>query len=244
MNEILSYIQELIKIFHIFEISGFQDIIINKKSPLDGFSKFYYTNTISKSFQSKKNALSLYQNIIFSQTELQTYKSFKQEFRKIEWFYGRLLAKIAIIECLSKLGIEIQEINQIEIISDSIEKPQFIINEKLNTSKNLSEIPVHFSISHKEGRIFAAATIERNVGIDIEKIQNLSKTLTKKIYNNSDRDEYISFLSSKKLSSAEDAINTGLWCVKEATAKALGLGLKKQFKNLLIQLFHHLMIRQ
>lgn len=235
LSEILSYIQELKNSFQIREISGFQDQSLNEESSLDGYCKIYFTNINSKEKRSEKITQSPHLEKILSPNELQILHTFKKGFRKSEWFYGRLLAKLAILECLLKLKFKALKINKIEIVLGSSNKPQFKMDDNVVNSKDLSKIPIHFSISHKEGKIVATATIQRPVGIDIEKIQDFSVTLTKNILKNSDLGEFVSFLKLNQLNTTKNFINTGLWCIKEATTKAIGLGLKVDFKILSVK---------
>ena len=111
-------------------------------------------------------------------------------------------------------------------------KPQFDFLGPISSFAETMLKMINFSISHKKNLIGSIGSLSLPVGIDIEALRHFSPTFSKKIFQPSDLDEYRSFLEASGYDINEDYLKTGIWCLKEATSKAIGLGLSINFKDL------------
>lgn len=116
---------------------------------------------------------------------------------------GKLLAKFAASQ---KVGIPMRDIT---ITKTSSGKPFF---------ENIDG--VYFSISHADGAV-AVALAESEVGVDVEKIKKAPMKVAKRFFSH-DEIEYIEKNSDKNRAFFE------IWTKKEAVAKQIGEGLKRE----------------
>ncbi|RDY31932.1 4'-phosphopantetheinyl transferase family protein [Lachnotalea glycerini] len=141
----------------------------------------------------------------FSKQELLYYKDIKNQKRKEEFFYGRYLAKLAILE-LTKA--DSHNLNEISIIKNIFGYPVI--------QQNFAGLEVN--ISHKEN--FIAAIVYSNqimMGIDIENLKEVRKSLQLVA------DEQEKLLLLPKME--EEFFYKLLWTCKEALGKCLKVGI-------------------
>jgi phosphopantetheinyl transferase len=135
--------------------------------------------------------------------------------RRTDWLLGRIAAKDALRQWAKQtFNLEIAPVD-IEILATALGKP-LVRCPELEAIGSLPDI----SISHSRGYIVAAvAQPNRRIGIDIERLNWIRS------------DDWISYAFTKQeleLLPQQDFLPAilGLWCAKEAAAKALGTGLQ------------------
>ncbi len=227
-------VQNLKKCFHIDQIQEVSKLLNPRDDFLNKSCKIYFFNKQNSLSVLAKSVNNTYLTTFLSINEIQLFKHVKKNYRKYEWFFGRLLAKIAIIESLKQLNLKIPRFDKIEIVSNSSGMPRFIVHDDVNEKKYLSN-SIFFSIAHKFGNVVVASTLQNPVGIDIEKIRTFSHSFGNKFIRNLETDELSVFLKARNRVIDRNYIKTGIWCIKEATSKALGLGLKVDFQDMLIK---------
>ena len=134
--------------------------------------------------------------------------------RKTEWICGRIAAKSAVCKALSASGFELN-LNEIVINSGNDRKPEY--RAKIKSPK------MHISISHCKNAAVAVCS-GMPVGIDIETPRKFSASLLSRAIS---PDDCIGISKRKK-----DIYYTSIWCVKEAASKAMGLGMKLDFRKI------------
>ncbi len=235
MSDSLTYIENLKKKLHIAEESILPYQLPDKELGISDFCKFYSTNIRNSGMRLSDNQFNALNQDNLTLEEKAILQNFSNPYRQREWFFGRLLAKIAIFERLKPILVEVSDLNQIEIHSDSSKKPQFkILNSILSSAEEMLKT-INFSISHKKGMIGSISSLSQPVGIDIETRRVFSATFSKNVFSPSDLEEYHHFSEEKGYKIKEDSLKTGIWCLKEATSKAIGLGLSVDFKDLVIK---------
>ncbi len=156
---------------------------------------------------------------ILNENERKEYYSFKADYIKNENFLlGRLAAKDAIRQWLNDEHNETLAPLDIEIKHNGDGKP-------FASCPSLSHIQLpEISISHSnEYSIAAAAPIGKKIGIDFERIRDdlsVDDLLTAGFTQ--DEKDIIEAVDADK----RERTIIGIWCAKEAAAKALGTGLK------------------
>ena len=114
----------------------------------------------------------------------------------------------------------------IRILDNTPSRPILITPEIPDKKK------IYFSIAHSHEKIIAIASFSQ-IGADIEKIRKFPTRLLKKFLNTKDILKIFYILSnSKGFRISENEICTTFWCIKEAVSKALGLGLKLDFRKM------------
>ena len=140
--------------------------------------------------------------------------------RRTEWLLGRICAKQAVLELLSRLDIDAAEPAELRIDTNPSGRPFIIIPE----TPKLKTVP-DISISHSGEKVLGAACT-CCCGIDI---QVLSETLIEV------RDWFCSAAETAVLRSAaqSDLLGLGmLWAAKEAVRKCLNLANPVGFKKM------------
>jgi len=228
VSDSLTYIENLKRKFHVDEDFVFSDQTSPKNITPNDFCKRYLIDLNDSGIKLPD----LINQAFLTVEEQNILEKFSEPYRQKEWFFGRFLAKVAIFECLARLNLELCDLVRIEIYKHTSKKPNFtILDPILSAMKSLPET-TYFSISHKKNLIGSIGSLSLPVGIDIEALRHFSPTFSKKIFQPSDLDEYRSFLEASGYDINEDYLKTGIWCLKEATSKAIGLGLSINFKDL------------
>jgi phosphopantetheinyl transferase len=143
--------------------------------------------------------------------------------RRTDWLLGRIAAKDALRQWVKQtLNLEIAPVD-IEILSTQLGKPI----ARFPSLEIIGNIP-DISISHSRGYIVAVlGQPNMNIGIDLERLNYIR------------HDDWFSYAFTKQELDLLPQPHTlaaviGLWCAKEAVAKALGTGLQGNPNNLLI----------
>jgi phosphopantetheinyl transferase len=161
--------------------------------------------------------------------ELEHFRSFRIEKRKIEWLCGRLSAKLL----LSKfLGSPYDFLN-FDILPGADGHPAVIL--RLNRAMR---IPFNksLSISHREGGTAAALAAESgtSVGIDVELMESRSACMLEDYFSDREADMLEALPS--------DVSNYGIalgWSMKESVLKAALVGLSVPVKSVVIRRMDH-----
>lgn len=141
----------------------------------------------------------------FSQQEFLYYKNINNQKRKEEFFYGRYLAKLAIIE-LAKTNFH--NLSEIAIMKNIFGYPVIQHNPD----------GLEVNIAHKENFIGAIAYSNQiMMGIDIENLKEIRKSL----YLVADEQEKLLILPKME----EEFFYKLLWTCKEALGKCLKVGI-------------------
>lgn len=143
--------------------------------------------------------------------------------RRTDWLLGRIAAKDALRQWVKQtFNLELAPVD-IEILPTQLGKPVARFPQ-LEMVGNIPDI----SISHSRGYIVAAlAQSNMSIGIDLERLNYIRN------------DDWFSYAFTKQeldLLPQPDSLPAviGLWCAKEAAAKALGTGLQGNQNNWLI----------
>jgi 3-oxoacyl-(acyl-carrier-protein) synthase/phosphopantetheinyl transferase len=151
-----------------------------------------------------------------NKSEMKVYNSFSPS-RQKNWLLGRIAAKDAIrIHLQKEINLKIHPAS-ITIFNEATGQPCAV--SKMFKNMNIS-------ISHKEEYGVAYASMEKPVGIDIEKIINEPESLYHSVLN---KEEKVLMADMKN----EKEWFTRFWVAKEAYGKMLGKGLRgnpKQYK--------------
>ena len=159
----------------------------------------------------------------FTDKEKSEYFSKKKKF---EYLYGRILTKRSIKKLMmySDFGYHLE--HHIEILNNKPNKPDLHIITPGNVPK------INFSISHSLNKVVAVSSFNQ-IGVDIEKVRNYSPALLNKFLNPRDILKlFHCIVEYRGLSFSQNEIYTTIWCIKEAVAKASGLGLKINLRSM------------
>lgn len=167
-------------------------------------------------------------NSLFSNREFLVYKKFQNTNRKEEWLYGRFILKDLVNSHFSKKTIE--PLNKIEVVASGRYKPEIVLRgEKLY---------VDHSLSHSKDLFLAVLAKRINVliGADIEQIRDVKLTSLSYFLNRREIDEIKKLELNKR-----QALYFQYWTIKEATLKALGIGLQGSMKGIVVNAIenHH-----
>jgi phosphopantetheinyl transferase (holo-ACP synthase) len=153
-------------------------------------------------------------NSLLTPAEISIFSSFRQLSKRKEWLAGRIAAKEATKTLVQKPSGKAIDYMDMQIDCLPSGKPY------LNVNNEMHKYPI--SITHKDGQVIAVAADGSklsSIGIDLESLI-LDDGLENFILNATER-KYIEHLSGQERSYYIKCI----WSAKEATAKALGLGL-------------------
>jgi 4'-phosphopantetheinyl transferase len=156
--------------------------------------------------------------------EWEFYKTITFKKRRIEWLGGRITAKRSISSyCKKKSGITLAP-SEIKINT---------IKEGIHKGKPYVRQNCHISISHSVD--FALCAVSSNgVGIDIEKVRVMPAVLIHTAFDDVERER----IEDRKRPLANgftiDETIVLCWSFKEAFLKYLGIGLRANLKNIII----------
>ncbi len=175
-----------------------------------GIVDIYYTKTPNISSESPILPLS-----ILNGEERRVYNSYKVEHKKREFLAGRYLIKSILAYYLNI-------------------KPEdvwFIQNNygKLYLRENIGskmEKQILFNLSHSNGMVACAITLEYEVGVDIEKVDGDLIEIAKRFFSPEEIQYIFNFQDNFKNHTAYR-----LWTLKEAYIKAKGMGLSLDLKS-------------
>ncbi len=136
------------------------------------------------------------------QTHLAT---FRFEKRYKEWLAGRLAAKHAIISLYRQSDLTPQKADTFSILPDENGKPYL---------HPTPETSIDISISHSHQYAAAVSSIEKNIGIDIQKMEPKINKLTERFTTPQEKSQF------RDIGNATH-INTNIWAIKEAVKKSL-----------------------
>lgn len=141
---------------------------------------------------------------------------------------GRIAAKIAIIDHYRKEQISL-DFDDIKISNDSSGAPVFCFVDRARQKFPLPTL----SISHagNYGVATIADSYEGKVGVDIEYTSRLTEDFGNKFLSENER----RWVSEGGCEQEFYLRRTFLWCVKESYLKALGVGLRKDPRSVIVQ---------
>jgi phosphopantetheinyl transferase len=157
--------------------------------------------------------LSHYLNIC----EIEYYNSLSFTKQK-EWLLGRITAKDAIRSAIMEDTNKISHPASFTIINDSTGKP--VVSSNMYNK-------IHLSISHKKDCAVAYASLDKEVGIDIEEIKEREQGFIDLVLSDSEK-----FLLDQFQDKNEWI--TRFWAAKEAYGKYIGHGLNGNPKGITV----------
>ena len=163
--------------------------------------------------QLKENQESL--NSILHQKEINKYHSFTVEKRKDEWLAGVYAAKKAIQNFVLNAPL-----NSIWVEKDEFGKPKAFVEKRKK--------PFFVSITHSNGYAVALSSESKNIGIDLEIIEQRSDSIIDELLNKNEQ----LLVSNKKQQEIKKELITRIWTAKEAASKVLGVGLNIDLHDL------------
>ena len=155
--------------------------------------------------------------------DLAAYERQRSEHRRAEWLAARVAAKALCAEWLhARFGVR-PPANHLLIRKDSHGAPFMTLRGPWSAKLPSDAIPA-LSLSHSDGVAIAAIALDSavRVGIDIERIAARPEGFADTWLAELERELPIRDDVGKVVD--EEARLTALWCLKEATTKALGLG--------------------
>jgi phosphopantetheine--protein transferase-like protein len=158
---------------------------------------------------------------ILSPEERREYESKVAPKRAAEWLSGRAALKSGILRMAKLGGNSVPALNSVRIMNDELGRPYIAPG-----SENLGI--EHVSISHANGLAAGACAKGcrfRGFGIDIQQVESRSEAWA---------GDYFTAQELGGLNPADDRHKalTAMWCLKEATVKALGAGLRFDLKEI------------
>ncbi len=162
-----------------------------------------------------------YNQTDLSQKEYDEFRSHRTPKRAQEWLAGRLAVKKAVGRLMEKSGVPSAALASIYVHQDDLGKP------KVETSDTRSKNQLEISLSHSNGFVAAAASYHasfKGIGIDVEKVRPRSKAWV---------EDYFTDEEKRAAESSRDkwAYLTAIWSLKEASLKALGIGLRMDLQD-------------
>ena len=158
-----------------------------------------------------------------SPDDLAAYERQRSEQRRAEWLAARVAAKTLSARWLhARFGVR-PPANQLLIRKDSHGAPFMTLRGPWAEKLPSDAVPA-LSLSHSDGVAIAALAMDAaiRVGIDIEKIAARPEGFADTWLDKQER--RLTILDDHGGAVDDDARLTALWCLKEATTKALGLG--------------------
>jgi len=174
-----------------------------------------------------EGTLALCAQHVLTPSETQTFESWSNVKKRREWLLGRIAAKEAVRDLVSRFFDVALSSTDVEIYADENGKP--IVSAIQIDDKQLSPL---ISISHKNGVAVAITALEdqnncRGIGVDVEIIESKEDGFENLLLSDSELAQFKELLVSKR-----DLLLSKMWSVKEAVGKALGNGLSSNPKNL------------
>jgi phosphopantetheinyl transferase len=145
------------------------------------------------------------------------------ERRRIQWLLGRCCAKDAVRALLRDSGGPELLAADIEIVADENGRPMI-------ADRFAGNVRPAISIAHTDGLAVALASEDRRPGVDIETARIDRDAFEEAAFTKRERaliDDAAAASSSGREAGRHHRLDhaLGLWCAKEATAKAIGYGL-------------------
>jgi phosphopantetheine--protein transferase-like protein len=170
-----------------------------------------------------------------SSSEWDMYRSFPAPRRQKDWLAGRLAAKRVLQAALQDATGKAPELSSICITNHPNGAPRPSLTDWEDYQEE--DFPYHLSISHRDGRGFAAASPKDQgpLGADLERIESRAEGFAEEFFTCEELDWLETTPPSER-----NAWITVLWSTKEAALKALGMGLTVDTRSLNIKLerFH------
>ncbi|MHA1893574.1 MAG: 4'-phosphopantetheinyl transferase family protein [Candidatus Helarchaeota archaeon] len=180
----------------------------------------------------KKKPISMYLVNLSIFKNIEKQKNVINLIKKNKQYLGNLISKAAIIDILKFYNIE--NISPSNIFITRLESGQPNVKlKKINFNKG-----INISMSHKDD-LYLAAAGEDSIGIDIEKRRIFNQNMIEKIFNPQEiinKMDVNRHVSDARIELDENLFFTCLFSLKESVSKALGKGLKLNFRNMQINL--------
>ncbi|MGC8602261.1 MAG: SDR family NAD(P)-dependent oxidoreductase [Desulfomonilaceae bacterium] len=144
--------------------------------------------------------------------------------RRREWISGRILMRRALARFMSINGNGHKSLKKIRIINDQLGKPKALVSGDAN-----SEFAT-LSLSHSNGLVMASATTSKafyGLGVDIEKVQDRNVSWSNDYFSDSE-------IELANSSHNPAIFLTRFWSLKEASLKALGVGLRYDLRDIVV----------
>lgn len=142
--------------------------------------------------------------------------------RREAWLLGRWTAKQAALAALARVG-QAMDLVDIEIRSSPGGAPEIILAE--------ARAPLSLSLSHREDEAFAAVGPPRTaLGVDLEVVEPRSAAFVADFFAAEERAAW-----TRAAASERDALACLVWSAKESALKALGEGLRRDTREVVIE---------
>lgn len=171
----------------------------------------------------------------FSGSEWEKYGQLGHQGRKRKWLRGRLLAKYALLECLSRPGFLSVGENTCEIIKvadkNLMEYSAWMYQNARILSGNHSQsgpryyswngksTSINLSITHSDPMSFVYVSYAMNIGIDAQMVfTSMDPAFYRQNFSQCEK-EWV-YSSTRDLNIPETSLFTLVWTIKEAAVKA------------------------
>ena len=154
--------------------------------------------------------------VLLSETEREEWSEMQgSTSRRLEWLFGRAVAKEATRRFLAKYHQAHWTGADIPIWADDSGKPH-----PLGAWREHTNVQLDLSITHTQNLIVAAVIANGHIGIDVEQLgRNLTEEFTRGVFTQEELE------LAAKTGEGPDMI-LRFWCAKEALSKALGTGIR------------------
>jgi phosphopantetheinyl transferase (holo-ACP synthase) len=157
---------------------------------------------------------------VLSDGERHLWRDLPRAERQDEWLAGRLAAKLAIRQTL-RYPVASWPLEHIEVLRDESGAPNARVGGVSGPS---------VSIAHTDRLAVAAVSALGHVGVDVERIRSLDFEVARHMLTEREQ-----LLAPSFMGGGRRAV-TGMWAIKEASLKALGVGLQQPPTSIEIRL--------
>ncbi len=184
------------------------------------------TGALLESFGEIESSIweNLWAHLVLNRHELQEYHAITKGEQRTQWLFGRAAAKDAVRLWLQKHhGLMIYPAD-IHVQNDERGRP-FVSG---HWSQETGEVP-HVSISHK-AKVAMGVASRRPIGVDLERVEDRDAGFEQVAFDKTER----GLLDQHAGGSRAEAV-TRFWCAKEAAGKALGIGMERGPRTMLVR---------
>ena len=144
--------------------------------------------------------------------------------RRKEWISGRILLRRAVVRLISNNGNGHKKETAVKIIANALGKPTAYFSDSPD-----SEFAA-LTLSHSNGLVMVSAAMSKSfhgLGVDIEKVEDRSASWAQDYFSDSE-------IELANCSDDRTRCLTRIWSLKEASLKALGVGLRYDLKDVVV----------
>jgi malonyl CoA-acyl carrier protein transacylase len=169
---------------------------------------------------------------LVSKLEYESYNRLISSDRKREWVAARVAAKLLVRAYMRDLyGVSL-ELPDIAIAKDEFGAPSVTLLGKKNKGNEENLPAISMTHSSGEAMVSIAPGYKYRIGLDLECIEERSEAFSEYF---SDQERSLVIHDPEGNVADEAAKITALWCLKESTTKALGLGFHLALSEVLVQ---------